>query len=406
MIKRESYLEQIRPFIDKPFIKVLTGIRRSGKSAVLMMIQEELIDRGVDPGNIISINFESMIYSDLSDSRALFDYIRAKITDPGRKWYIFLDEIQEVLHWEKAVTSFLVDFDADLYITGSNSKLLSSELSTYIAGRYIEISVYPLSFREFLDFRAKRGIVPSENRQAEFVEFLRLGGFPAIHLAEYDYDAAYKIVNDIYASAILRDSIQRFNIRNIELLERIVKYALDNVGNIFSAKKIADYFKSQMRKADLNTVYNYLQALESAFIIQRVPRYDLKGHEILKTNDKYFAGDPSIKYAVLGYRDRDISGNLENIVYLELKRRGYKVYIGKLADREVDFVAEKSNERIYVQVAYKLPSPETVAREYGPLKEIRDSYPKYVVTMEDFWQDNIDGIKHRHIAEFLLQKDL
>ncbi len=404
MIKRTLYMDQIRPFIDKPFIKVLTGIRRSGKSAILMMLKEELLERGVSSENIIYINFESMEYSDIEDAKILYKFIKEKITNTDR-YYILLDEIQEVKNWEKATNSFIVDLNADIYITGSNSRLLSSELATYIAGRYVEIKVYPLSFSEYLTFREARTGEKTVDIRREFIEFVRMGGFPVIHTAQYSYNDAYKIINDIYASAVLRDTVERNNIRNIELLERIVKFVFDNIGNIFSAKKVADYFKSQQRKVDINTVYNYLNDLESAFIIHSIQRYDLKGKEILQTNEKYYIGDQSLKYALMGYKDRDIAGILENIILLELKRRGYKVFVGKLDDKEIDFIAERKEEKIYVQVSYKLSSEETISREFNPLLAVKDHYPKYVVTMEDFWQDNIEGVKHKHIADFLLMDE-
>lgn len=401
MIKRELYLEEIRPFIDKPFIKVITGIRRCGKSAILMMLKEEFLSRGVEQENIIYINFESLEYLDIDDAVKLYRFIKEKITGKG-KYYILLDEIQEVNAWEKAVNSFLVDFNADVYITGSNSKLLSSELATYIAGRYIEINVFPLSFSEYLFFKQMRTGNSDFNIYSEFSTYLRLGGFPAIHTADYTLDAAYKIVYDIYSSAILRDVVQRYGLRNIELLERVIKYVFDNVGNKFSAKNVADYFKSQHRKTDLNTIYNYLSALEGAFIVQKVSRYDVKGKEILQTNEKFFVGDQSLIYSVMGFRDRFISGVLENIVMLELKRRGYKVYVGKLDDKEIDFIAERKEEKIYVQVTYKLSSQQTIDREFGPLLEVKDHYPKYVLSMEEQWEDNINGVRHKHIADFLL----
>ncbi|HWQ41930.1 MAG TPA: ATP-binding protein, partial [Desulfosporosinus sp.] len=318
---------------------------------------------------------------------------------------ILLDEIQEVKDWEKAINSFVVDFNADIYITGSNSKLLSSELATYIAGRYIEINVTPLSFRENLEFKKILTGTDNTDLQKELIRFIRLGGFPILHTSDYSQEDAYKIIKDVYASAILRDIVQRNHVRNIELLEKIVKYVFENIGNIFSAKKVADYFKSLQRKADIETVYNYLDALEGAFIIYRVPRYDLRGKEVLQTNEKYFIGDQGLKYAVMGYKDRDISGILENIVLLELKRKGYQVYVGKFHDKEIDFVAEKKDQKVYVQVAYRLSEESTVEREFGALLGIRDHYPKYVVTLEDFWQDNIQGIKHKNLAEFLLMDE-
>lgn len=401
MIKRELYLNQLRELIDKPVIKVLTGIRRSGKSEILKMLKEELLLRNVAEEQIIHLNFDSFEFSEISNAAKLYNYIKEKVSKNART-YILLDEIQEVESWEKAVNSFMVDFNADLYITGSNSKMLSTELATYLTGRYVEIRVFPLSFAEYLLFKSVQYGESNFNRYSEFENYIRLGGFPVIHIAPYNIDTAYKIIYDIYSSAILRDTIQRNNIRDVELLERVVKFVFDNVGNKFSSKSIADYFKSQQRRIDLNTVYNYISALKGAFIIDVIQRYDIKGKEILKTNEKYFVGDQSIIYAAMGYKDRLISGVLENIVMLELKRKGYKVFTGKWDDREVDFVAEKKETKIYVQVAYKLESQATIDREFNPLLEIKDNYPKFVVTMDEFWRDNIEGVKHIHIADFLM----
>jgi predicted AAA+ superfamily ATPase len=399
MILRPTYIDAIIPFIDKPQIKIITGIRRSGKSVVLRLLKEELLQRGVQEEQIITINFESFAFIELTRAQKLYEFVKEKIKS-SQRYYLLLDEIQEVEDWEKAVNSFIVDFDVDVYLTGSNSHLLSSELATYLAGRYVEIPVFTLSYKEFLDFR--HHYFKEENTVNSFVQYLRFGGFPVIHTANYSEETAYKVVYDIYSSVILRDTVQRYKIRDIELLERVIKYAFDNIGNTFSGKNVADFFKSQQRKVDVNTVYNYLNALEGAFVLYRVPRYDIKGKEILKTQEKFYVSDVSIIYALMGYRDRMISGILENIVFLELKRRGYNVYIGKLDTTEIDFVAEKRNEKIYVQVAYKLENEQTVNREFGNLLAINDQYPKYVVTMDEFWKDNIEGIKHLHITDFLL----
>lgn len=405
MILRESYLHLLRDYIDKPFIKVITGLRRSGKSVLLMMLRDELINNGIDENNIIYLNFESFEFSEIDDSNKLYLFLRSKISNK-KQYYILLDEIQEVKFWEKAVNSLRVDFNADIYLTGSNSRLLSSELATYLAGRYIEIPVYTLSFNEYLLFRQEYSPDKIEGIYAEFEHFLRKGGFPAIHTGNYSDETAYKAIYDIYSSAILRDTVQRYNIRDVELLERVVKYVFDNVGNSFSAKSVADYFKSQNRKIDLNTVYNYLNALEGAFIIYRIPRYDIKGKELLKTNEKYFVGDQSLLYAVMGFKDRLISGVLENIVMLDLKRRGFKVFVGKSNEKEIDFIGEKAEYKIYIQVTYKMTEKSTIDREFTPLLDIKDNHPKYVVSMDQTWSDNIEGIQHKHIADFLLLKSL
>lgn len=403
MINRPNYLQQLKPFINTQLIKVITGIRRSGKSTVMKLLHAELVSQGVAEAHIIHINFESFAFSDFKTADKLYALVKEKIQNAD-KYYLLLDEIQEVSEWEKAVNAFMVDFNLDLYITGSNSHLLSSELSTYLAGRYIEIPIFTLSFNEFLDFKANYSTQTPLNPTALFNEYLRKGGFPMVHTADYELENVYKIVQDIYASVILRDTVQRHKIRDVELLERVVKYALDNIGNTFSGKNVADYFKSQQRKVDLNTVYNHLKSLESAFILHRVERFDLKGKEILKTQEKFYLGDVSLLYATMGFRTSLISGILENLVYLELKRRGYQVYIGKLDKQEIDFIAQKQNEKIYIQVAYKLESEETVKREFSPLQEIADNYPKYVITMDELWQENLGGVEHLHIVEFLLKK--
>ncbi len=400
MIKRDLYINKITPYIDKPFIKVITGIRRSGKSSVLLLLIEKLHEQGISDDQIIYINFESLRFSNLEDATSLYNHINTTI-DNKKRYYLIFDEIQVVTNWEKAINSFIVDFNTDIYITGSNSHLLSSELATFLAGRYIEFHIFTLSFNEYLFFNKERNNSSDDNYMA-FENYLRMGGFPVLHTSNYEYETAYKIVLDIYSSVILRDTIQRNKIRDIELLERVVKYVFDNIGNTFSGKNVADYFKSQHRKVDINTIYNYLKALESAFIIHRLNRYDVKGKEILKTQEKYYAADTALLYSVMGYKDRIIAGVLENIVMLELKRREYQVYVGKLDNTEIDFVATKGNEVVYIQVAYLLSEKSTVDREFKPLMQIKDNYPKYVVTMDKLWKDNIGGIKHLHLADFLM----
>jgi len=400
MISRPTYTEQLTNFINKPQIKIITGIRRSGKSTVLRLLKETLLGLGINEEQLILINFESFAFSEFTSAQKLYQYVKEKIPQ-NQKSYLLLDEIQEVDGWEKAVNAFLADFNTDIYITGSNSHMLSSELATYLAGRYVEIPVFTLSFREFMDFR--RHYFPQEESKINpFETYLRMGGFPVIHTVNYDEETTYKVVRDIYSSVILRDTVQRYKIREVELLERVIRYAFDNIGSPFSGKNVADYFKNQQRKTDINTIYNYLHALEGAFILYRVPRYDIKGKEILKTQEKFYAGDVSIVYATMGYRDRMISGILENIVFLELKRRGYRVFIGKLDNKEIDFIAEKQGWKIYIQVAYKLESKQTVDREFAPLLAVDDHHPKYVISMDNFWKDTISGVRHQYIPDFLL----
>ena len=400
MIRRPFYLKQLEQWIDKPLVKILTGIRRSGKSTILLLLKKVLLEKGITENSIIALNFESLTTEHLKNAPSLYEYLAGQLTK-DKKFYILLDEIQEVQAWEKVVNSLLVDFNVDVYLTGSNAHLLSSELATYLAGRYIEIPVYTLSFKEYLLFNSVYQTAVSSIKES-FVTYLRKGGFPIIHTGNYDEDTTYKVIQDIYASVLLRDTIQRYKIRDIDLLERVTRFAFDNIGNTFSGKSISDYFKSQSRKTDVNTIYNYLSALEGAFILYRVSRFDIKGKEILKTQEKFFVSDLSLLYAMMGYRDRMIGGILENVVFLELKRREYKVYIGKLDSREIDFIGEKQGKKIYIQVAYKLENEATIHREFSPLLAILDNYPKFVVTMDEFWKEDIEGVKHVQIHDFLL----
>ena len=404
MIERPIYYKKIVPFIDKPFIKVLTGVRRCGKSTMMLLIQKLLKTRGVKDEQIIAINFESMAFYHLRNSHSLYTYVAEAVKKNEGKVYLFFDEIQVVDKWEEAVNSFLIDFPSDIYITGSNSQLLASELSTLLTGRYIHIEMQGLSFQEMITFReAKIGSLPQYDL---LWLYIRRGGFPAIHLADYDEKATYSIITNIYDSIVLRDVVQRHNIRDIDLLNRVMQFITDTIGSTITANKIADYFKSQRRAVDVNTIHNYLDALVSSYIISKVNRYDIQGKELLKTQENYNLADPGIQHAIFGYRDRHISGVLENIVYNELVRRGYRVYIGKLGTLEVDFIAESSQSRIYVQVAYKIESEETLEREFAPLLAIKDSYPKFVVTIDSHYQDTIKGIKHIGLQQFLTDNNL
>lgn len=294
----------------------------------------------------------------------------------------------------------IADYDVDLYITGSNSRMLSSEISTYLTGRYISIKVYPLSFLEYLTFKQSYREVKSPKQ--ELIEYLKNGGFPAVALREFTSEECYTIVHDIYQSTIFRDIVARNSIRKVEQLERIVRFVFDNVGKNFSAKSISDYLKSQHRVIDTETVYNYLSLLQKAFIIHRCSRYDLRGKEILKTQEKYYLADPALKYSILGYSTTSVSAMLENIVYLELLRRGFDVYVGKYDDREIDFVAVKQNDKVYVQVCKETTNETTEKREYEQLLSIKDNYPKYVLRTDEFAAGNYEGIKTLHIADFLL----
>lgn len=402
MIKRELYLKEIRNFMNKPIIKVITGIRRSGKSMILKLISEELSEKGIPSQNIIYINFESLIFSEFTEFKKLYNYIIEKSKNISGKIYILLDEIQEVEHWEKAINSFMVDLDCDIYITGSNANLLSSELATYIAGRYIEIKIYPLSFKEYIDFAKAENPQEILSNEEYFEQYLKFGGLPGIHNLNYDKNNIYQYLSDIYNSVLLKDVIAKNNIRDVELLEKIILYIFDNIGNTFSAKNVSDFLKSQGRKLSRETVYNYLKALENAYIISKIQRYDIKGKAILETMEKFYLTDLGFRHAKLGYRANDIGGYLENIVYLELLRKKYTVNIGKLQTKEIDFIGTFQNEKLYIQVTYLLASPETIEREFSPLKNIEDNYPKYVLSMDRIDEYNIDGIIRKKIIDFLL----
>lgn len=403
-VPREKYIRKIRPYINVPLIKVLTGIRRSGKSVLLTQIETELRALGIPKDHIIRINFEDSRYFHLTNASELSAYLTNSMSSAG-KYYVLLDEIQEVEHWEKAVNSLFVSETADIYITGSNSRLLSSELSTYLAGRFVEIPIQTLTFSESLDFaEALTGTRPTDVHSA-FRTYLRRGGFPILHMAAYSDDSAMLIVNGIYSSVVLRDVIQRHSIRNIDIFERLVRFLLDNVGNIFSAKSISDFLKSENRQITPNTIYEYLNMLEEAFVVRRVSRYDISGKRILKTLEKYYVSDIAFIHSVLGYKDTKMSGVLENIVYLELLSRDFMVTIGKQGEREIDFIAEKQGRKVYVQVARTILADETRMREFTPLLAVRDQYPKYVVTEDEVFGDNVDGVLHVNIADFLLMEE-
>lgn len=402
MIERPLYLNKIMPFVDTPFVKILTGVRRCGKSTILKMIQKKLKEEyHITDEQILSYRFDSMEYEDMT-SKELYQELKTKILNT-KKTYLFLDEIQEINGWDKVVNTLASDYDVDIYITGSNSRMMSSEISTYLTGRYVTFYIYTLSFDEYLTFKKSYSTI--YNIKQEFNQYVRLGGFPATHLQEYSQDEVYTIVRDIYNSTIFSDIVRRNQVKKIDQLERVVKYTFNNVGNTFSAKSISNYLKSEQRKIDNETVYSYLEKLQKAYILHRCSRYDLQGKSILKTQEKFYLADISLRYAVLGYTIDSVASSLENIVYLELKRRGYDVCIGKYKDKEIDFVATKQNEKIYVQVTQEIKSEKTQKREYEQLLEIKDNYPKYVVLTDDFAGGNYQGIKTMHITDFLLSKE-
>lgn len=401
MIYRPSYVDKIMAYVDTPFVKILTGVRRCGKSTILKMIMSKLRECGIPESRIVSYCFDSMEFEDMT-AKQMYSELKSRVSPEG-KTYFFLDEMQEIKGWEKVVNSLSSDYDVDLYITGSNSRMMSSEISTYLTGRYVSFRIYTLSFAEYLTFKEQYDAV-GDPRQ-ELANYIRLGGFPATHLQNYTQDEVYTIVRDIYNSTIFSDIVRRNQVRKIDQLERVVKYTFNNVGNTFSAKSISDYLKAEHRALDNETVYSYLEKLEKAYLLHRCSRYDLQGKEILKTQEKFYLADTSLRYSVLGYNADSVATNLENVVYLELCRRGYAVNIGKTSDGEIDFVATRQNEKVYVQVTQQIASEKTERREYERLLEIRDNYPKYVLRTDEFAGGNYEGIKTMHVADFLLSDE-
>jgi len=401
---RELYTEELSKYIDKPVIKVITGIRRSGKSFLLKLLKNELISSGIKDSNILYLNYESIEYDDYRDYLSLYNYVKERVEGYDTRVYLLIDEIQEVSQWEKAIRSFTVDFDCDIYITGSNANLLSGELATYLSGRYVEFQLLPLSFKEYIDFN---NISNNKAKIKEaFDNFIKYGGFPGLIHMDNDEETQFKYLDGIYNTIILKDVIQRNNIRDPDLLNRILLFIMDNIGQLFSAKNISGYLISQGRKTSSKTIYKFINSLEDAFIIHSAKRYDVKGKRILKKVEKIFLSDLGLRHAILGYREMDISQILENIVYLELIRRNYKVYVGREGKNEIDFIALKNKKKVYIQVTYLLASKKTINREFRPLKNINDNFPKYVLSMDNMTIEDKEGIKWMNIIDFLLKNQL
>lgn len=394
MIQRELYMNRIRPFMNKDIIKVLTGIRRCGKSVMLQLIQSELLQCGVKPEQMLSINFETKIVDYVKSVTETYNVIKKLSEDNLGKIYLFLDEIQELQGWETMINSCMIDFDVDIYITGSNAKMLSGELATYLAGRYVEIKIYPFSFREVSE------IFSNKTSQEVFQIYLTRGGMPFLYQYPIDDSSSRKYLEDIYSSIILKDVAQRNKIRDIELFKRVALYMISNIGNTFSATNITKYLKSENRSMSTETIYNYIDYCKTACLLHMVPREELIGKRLLQFQEKVYVADHGLREAIYGNNMRDINQVLENIVYMELLRRGYEITVGKLGNQEVDFVATMGSEKIYVQVSYLLASDETIEREFGILEKIPDNYPKYVVTMDEINRGR-NGIKHLNIRDFL-----
>ena len=397
MILRPDYIEAVKPFMDAPLVKILTGVRRCGKSTIFEMIRQELLERGIPEDHIIMKKYTEMDIPDTITAKQMYDELVSRVED-DKRYYFLLDEIQEIKGWEKAVNSLLEGMNADIYVTGSNSKLMSSEISTYLTGRYISIPVFTLSFREYLEF--KKESTQSYDKLLE--EYIKFGGFPIIALGEYEQQSAYQIVDGIYHTVVSRDIVKRHRINKQDLFDRVVKYVIENMGKTFSANSISNFLKSENRKVSIESIYNYLRWLEQAFIIFPCERYDMQGKSILKTQEKYYLADVSFRYALFGYNRKMLDGVMENIVYLELRRRGYDVYVGKNNTKEIDFIAIHKDEKIYVQVCVQIP--ENSNREVGNLMKIRDHYPKYVVTLNEMDVGIENGIRIVHLRDFLLAK--
>lgn len=402
MIKRELYMRRIRPFIDTDLIKVMTGIRRCGKSVMLELIKQELKESGINPQQFISINFEDLNFAHLQTAKALRDAITKKASEIGGKVYLFFDEIQEVRDWEKCVNSLRVSLDCDIYITGSNARLLSGELATYLGGRYVEFVIYPFSFAEFMELY--RSVVPNESMQKCFQKYLLLGGMPYLSNIKYADEPSKQYLQDLFSSVQFKDVMKRNKIRDVDLLELIIAYVMANVGNTFSATSIARFLKSEQHTVAPETILNYIKYCCDAYLFYQVKREDLQGKQILSSNEKYYIADHGIREAVFGGNMKNINLILENMIYLEALRRGYHVTVGKAGDKEIDFVCDKRGEKLYIQVAYLLASDETISREFGAYDTIRDNFPKYVVSLDEFDMSR-NGIKHCNIRDFLLMEE-
>lgn len=398
MIIRTRYLDILKTYRDVPLVKILSGIRRCGKSTILDMLEKDLLESGVSADHIIHLRYTSEELDDSMTAKLMYRDIKEKMTDNNR-YYLLLDEVQEVINWEKAVNSLLEDANTDIYVTGSNSKLMSSEISTYLTGRYISIPVFTLSFAEYIEFKKGKGGTVKELLN----EYIRTGGFPIVAIGNFDERSSYQIAEGIYNSVITGDIARRHHITNFDLFNRVVKYVIENVGKTFSANAIVKFMKSEGRSLSVESVYNYLEWLEKAFVIYRCSRYDMQGKSVLKTQEKFYLADSSLKYCVMGFNPKSVAAMLENIVYFELRRKGYDVYIGKNADKEIDFIAAHRDKRLYVQVCRNLP--EESDREIANLLEIKDHYPKYVVTLDELAGGNINGVRIVHLADFLLSEE-
>ncbi|MCY3039755.1 ATP-binding protein [Aerococcus sp. Group 2] len=395
-VKRDKYLGKIAPFVDQPVVKVLTGMRRVGKSTLLQMIQEELLPQ-VNPQNMISINLESGQYLQIKDGVDFYSYIQKQVKDLTGKLYFFIDEVQLVDSWERVINALRVDYECDIYLTGSNSSLLSSDLSTLLAGRYVSFEIQSFTFSEFIHLYRDLNL----DKEELFQQFISLGGMPSLRYFQGEKEASYKYLNDIYNTVVVKDILEYQAIRDVDLFNRILRFCLENIGQTFSANSLRKYFASQGRKVSVDTVLNYLTFCQRAYLLKKVERYDTIGKKILTVDEKYYLTDHGFRQAVGFSNEKAIERVLENIVYIELLSRGYQVQIGRVRDKEIDFIASKQGQISYYQVSYLMESKETRDREFSVYSQIKDNFPKYVLSLDSF-DFSQDGVIHKNLIDFLL----
>ncbi|QQT91319.1 ATP-binding protein [Peptoniphilus harei] len=398
-IFRDRYIEKIKNFIDKPIVKILTGMRRVGKSTILNIIKNDVL-KDIPEENKIYMNFESFEYFEINNSSALKEYLNEKLKDQKGKVYFFFDEIQLVEDWEKVINALRVSFDSDIYITGSNSKLISGDLATLLAGRYVEFEIQPLSFYEFSEIYKDSDL----NEEDLFQKFIKIGGMPGLKYFKLEEEVSQKYLNDIYNTVLVKDVLNYNNIRDVDIFNRILSFAMQNIGATFSASAIKNYLKSENRNISVDTVLNYLEYCNRAFVLKKVPRFDLEGKKLLKVDEKYYLTDHGFRQSMGFSNVKDIEKTLENIVYIELLSRGYDVKIGKVKDREIDFVAKRGEIISYFQISYLMENEKTREREFGVYDLIKDNYPKYVLSMDKF-DFSQKGIVHKNIIDFLLERE-
>ncbi len=396
ILKRELYLKKIDPFINTGIIKILIGMRRVGKSELLKQLKDKVIQKNKNIDTIF-INKELRKFDFIKDNNDLNKYIDKMKDNSNSKIAIFIDEIQEIENWEKSINSFLVE-GMDIYVTGSNAHLLSSDLATLLSGRFVEFRIYPLSFKEFIGL----GRFEKEPRELIFKKYIKFGGLPGLFLLNFNSTAAFQFLDAIYQTIILKDIVKRYKIRNVDLIENISTFIFDNIGNLFNASSVAKYLKKQRIKSSVPTILTHVRYLTDVFVIHKLKQFDIKGKEYLDTNAKYFMGDLGLRHAILGYKESDISGMLENIVYLELCRQDYKVSVGRLGKKEIDFIAEKEDKIIYIQVSYIMVDEKTIEREFSVLESIQDNFPKFVISLDPLEIKRPSGIKHLNLYDFLL----